>query len=194
MMCSLCKVVYFKYKFVSMLCIVRWLEHQCIVLTYQSLQQHQWFIFLQIFRETKESELQNLLKARRGLESRLAKLGHVTPDENENSSRIELSIGTILFIFGTMENSIGCSGKFHFCSMRNSFLVQWEILTSLPKIIGACISIHVRPATMCYPFLCLVLSQRVEKFVLLLKSIPSVRPLLLRRLSPLLQYTARNVS
>ena len=51
------------------------------------------FIF-QIFRETKESELQNLLKARRDLESKLFKVaGHGILDDTE--SKVDASIGNV---------------------------------------------------------------------------------------------------
>ena len=44
----------------------------------------------QIFRETKESELQNLLRAKRSLEGKLAKLGSSVLEDSDNSSRVEL--------------------------------------------------------------------------------------------------------
>ncbi|KAK2146989.1 hypothetical protein LSH36_575g02042 [Paralvinella palmiformis] len=46
-----------------------------------------------IFRETKESELQNLLKARRDLESKLFKVaGHGILDDTESTSKVDASI------------------------------------------------------------------------------------------------------
>jgi len=41
----------------------------------------------QIFRETKENELQNVLRAKRNLESKLAKLGSSSLEDADNSSR-----------------------------------------------------------------------------------------------------------
>jgi len=61
------------------------------LLTFPSL-----FCF-QIFRETKESELQNLLKARRDLESKLFKVaGHGILDDTESTSKVDASIGKII--------------------------------------------------------------------------------------------------
>ena len=57
---------------------------------------------LQIFRETKESELQNLLRAKRELEAKLAKYGHVPQDDMDSSSKLELSLGEFL------KYSLGC--------------------------------------------------------------------------------------
>ena len=52
----------------------------------------------QIFRETKEGEIQNLLRAKRELENKLAKLAHgYLPDENDNTSRtgLDASLGRV---------------------------------------------------------------------------------------------------
>ena len=46
-----------------------------------------------IFRETKESELQNLLRSKRELESKLAKVGASMFDDLDCQSRIEASAG-----------------------------------------------------------------------------------------------------
>ena len=51
---------------------------------------------IQIFRETKESELQCLLKSRRDLEAKLTKYGHVTQEDLETSSRLELASSKLL--------------------------------------------------------------------------------------------------
>lgn len=48
---------------------------------------------LQIFRETKESELQNLLRAKRDLETKLARLGVSFLEDSEGASRLE--VGTV---------------------------------------------------------------------------------------------------
>ena len=48
---------------------------------------------VQIFRETKESEIQNLLRAKRDLEAKLAKYGHSFQDDIETASKMEMSIG-----------------------------------------------------------------------------------------------------
>ena len=53
----------------------------------------------QIFRETKESELQNLLKARRDLESKLFKVaGHGILDDTESTSKVDASLGNLLVL------------------------------------------------------------------------------------------------
>ena len=54
----------------------------------------------QIFRETKESEIQSLLRARRDLESKVAKLSHGVFDDVESVSRVamETTIGERLFM------------------------------------------------------------------------------------------------
>ena len=47
----------------------------------------------QLFRETKENEIQALLRARRDLENKLAKLSHGIPvEEGDNGSRIGLEM------------------------------------------------------------------------------------------------------
>ena len=50
---------------------------------------------IKIFRETKESELQNLLRAKRELEAKLTKHGHSFQDDVETASKMEMSIGNI---------------------------------------------------------------------------------------------------
>ena len=70
----------------------------------------------QIFRENKESEIQNLLRAKRELENKLAKIAHgYFPEDNDTASRSGLgdsSIGnkrfyltthSTHFIYGYME-------------------------------------------------------------------------------------------
>jgi len=47
----------------------------------------------QIFRETKESELQNLLRAKRDLENKLTKVGSTMLEDIERASRLEASAG-----------------------------------------------------------------------------------------------------
>ena len=58
-------------------------------------------LVFQIFRETKEGEIQNLLRAKRELENKLAKLAHgYLPDENDNTSRtgLDSSLGRCLSV------------------------------------------------------------------------------------------------
>ena len=53
------------------------------------------YFSMKIFRETKESELQNLLRAKRELEAKLTKHGHSFQDDVETASKMEMSIGNI---------------------------------------------------------------------------------------------------
>ena len=53
------------------------------------------YFSIKIFRETKESELQNLLRAKRELEAKLTKHGHSFQDDVETASKMEMSIGNI---------------------------------------------------------------------------------------------------
>ena len=57
-----------------------------------------------IFRETKESELQNLLRAKRNLEGKLAKLGSSVSEDSESSSRIEPSFNGMSDWWSTLDS------------------------------------------------------------------------------------------
>lgn len=49
---------------------------------------------VQLFRETKESELRNLLKTRRDLETKLSRVG--LEDQSDPSSRLEASLSELM--------------------------------------------------------------------------------------------------
>lgn len=58
------------------------------------------FLFFQLFRETKESEIQNLLRAKQDLENHLSKLsygGH-TPDDDSHSRPGIVDLGCQLIL------------------------------------------------------------------------------------------------
>ena len=63
-----------------------------------------FILLFQLFRETKENEIQTLLRARRDLENKLAKVSHGIPlEEGDNGSRIglEMALGTNYIVLET---------------------------------------------------------------------------------------------